>query len=149
MKVNDTNTLIKDNILSLMRETESLYYSHFDTPIMSRIIDELPLRSNSMQSIRIFLSITTLDSDYEYLIYQGIENIQTLIWYLRAEVLPHANDKFGVASSAFVDRKTKTDRDFVIRKLIAYAFPHNLDRLTSLVMEIKGKVELYYSAIKT
>jgi hypothetical protein len=120
-----------------IREIQDLFYHHFDRNWLLLVLEDLSLDSRIMDDIR---SLIIYESPVLYNpqeIKRRVSALEAFISHLRRYLLPILREKLGI--SGLLPFRPIRDKDQrLLRSLIAYTFPHNLDRLSTLTERLKN-----------
>lgn len=126
----------RDELLRLINEIREVFQNHFDRTWFAIIIDDLPIDFQTIRLIRELVSLHTLHAGDERLISQGVEELESFIIHVRRYLLPYLKERLGV--SWLTPARMVPDRSqYLIRRLVAYAFPYNLERLNVLTGRLR------------
>jgi hypothetical protein len=132
----------RDELLELIKEIREVFQNHFDRTWFAIIIDDLPIDFQTIRLIRELVSLHSLHAGDEHLITQGVEELESFIIHVRRYLLPYLKERLGV--SWLTPARMVEDRSqYLIRRLVAYAFPHNLERLNVLTGRLRHSLSLY------
>ena len=123
---------VSENI-SRIRE---LYMSYFDRSELSSALRDFPMENQQYQDIRHALSLNNPTIWDLPVLHRGLAGLKDYIRLLRMFVLPRSNQKLGFAFLGSPEFKENADNR-IQRRLMLYALPLNVDRLTSLVRELE------------
>jgi hypothetical protein len=70
----------------------------------------------------------------------AIETLKDLILTSKRYLLPALRDKLKV-SGLYKNRSSESKEELVMRDLFSYTFPHNLQRLEELTLNLKENLE--------
>ena len=124
-------------IQECLREIQALFAGHFDQNWLLLVLDDTPIDSSVLTDIR---SLTAFEHPglYDPLeVQKRIPSLEAFIAHLRRYLLPTLREKLGI-SGLLPFRRIKDREQRVLRSLIAYAFPHNLERLSALTERLKA-----------
>ncbi len=140
-------SFVEREILSTIRELREVFENHFDRTWFSVLIDGLPIESRTLREIRELVSLETIYPEDIYLIYQGVLELETFIAHVRKFLLPFIKDKLGV-SGLFPHKMVRDKSQYILRRLVAYTFPYNLEKLAILTSQLKGLLLSFYPELK-
>jgi hypothetical protein len=124
-------------IQECLREIQALFSGHFDQNWLLLVLDETPIDSSVLSDIR---GLITFEHPalYDPLeVQKRIPSLEAFIAHLKRYLLPALREKLGI-SGLLPYRRIKDSEQRVLRSLIAYAFPHNLERLSMLTDRLKA-----------
>jgi len=136
--------LEKTDLVILIRRIREVFENHFDRTWFSLILDGLPIDFRTVREIRILVSLDYLHPGDERQLAQGVEELEIFIRHVRKYLLPVIRERLGV-SALRPDRIVKDKTQRLIRKLVAYTFPYNLESLALLTRKLKSQLEEAYS----
>jgi hypothetical protein len=130
-------------ILGLISELRTIFENHFDRTWFSLIIDGMPIDLRTVRDIREMVSLTALYPGEEWLIWQGILELETFHRTVKRFLLPVIKERLGV-SWLLPHRRVRDAQQYILRKFVAFTFPYNLERLRRLTGKLKARLLLYY-----
>ena len=133
-------------ILRLIAQLRDCFENHFDRTWFSVIIDGIPVDPRTVREIRLIVSLRTLYAGEERLLWQGVGELETFISAVRRFLLPVLRDRLGI-SWLFPARRVHDRSQFILRTLVAFTFPYNLERLRRLTVKLKACLLLYYPSL--
>jgi hypothetical protein len=124
-----------------LSELATLYHDQFDRNWLYLILERSPLDTSVMGDVRdlvetdvAFLDPTKLD--------RHTQALEEYVQHLRRYVIPGLREKLGISGFTGGIRVLSEDQ-IILRKFIAYAFPHNLERLAALTSRLKELTGIY------
>ncbi len=135
--------VVEDEILALLAELREVFENHFDRTWFSLIIDGIPVDLRTMRDIRDMVSLTSLYPGEEWVVYQGVLELETFCQTVKRFLLPVLKERLGI-SWLFPANRVRDARQYLVRKFVAFTFPYNLERLRRLAMELKAALLLHY-----
>jgi hypothetical protein len=112
-----------------------LFESHFDRPWLTKILDDMPIQPDTIKQVRQFLHREESADDNLSDLRAGVEILQSFVSFLEHQLLPVLRDRLGL--SGLDPNYRIRDRDTrVLEGMVAYTFPHNLDRLKALCRQL-------------
>ena len=145
-KTNRITTFSEREILSVIKELREVFENHFDRTWFSILIDGLPIEPRTLRDIRELVSRETIYPEDISLIYSGVLELENFIKHVRKFLLPYIKDRLGV-SGLFPERMVRDRTQYILRRLVAYTFPYNLEKLAFLTAKLKGYLETFYPAL--
>jgi hypothetical protein len=130
-------------IIELLAEVRDVFENHFDRTWFSLIIDGMPIDFRTMRDIRDVVSLTTMYPGEEWLIYQGVQELETFCQTVKRVLLPVLKERLGISWLA-PGRRVKDARQYLVRKFVAFTFPYNLERLRRLNQKLKALLLVHY-----
>jgi len=135
--------IIDEEILRLLAELRELFENHFDRTWFSLIIDGIPVDLRTMREIREVVSLTTLYPGEEWMVYQGVTELETFCATVKRFLLPVLKERLGISWLA-PENRVRDARQYLVRKFVAFTFPYNLERLRRLALKLKSALLLHY-----
>lgn len=123
-------------ILRLIAQLREVFENHFDRTWFSVIIDGMPVDMHTVREIRLLVSLTSLYPGEETLLWQGIEELETFIRTLKRFLLPVLRERLGI-SWLFPHRRVRDRSQYILRALVAFTLPYNLERLRHLTQKLR------------
>jgi hypothetical protein len=124
-------------IQECLREIQTLFTGHFDQNWLLLVLDDTPIDSSVMSDIRNLIAFEHPKLYDPQEVQKRIPSLEAFIAHLRRYLLPTLREKLGI-SGLVPFRRIKDREQRVLRSLIAYAFPHNLERLSELTDTLKA-----------
>ena len=140
-------SFVEKEILSIIKELREVFENHFDRTWFSILIDGLPIERRTMREIRELVSLETIYPEDIYMIYQGALELELFIAHVRKFLLPFIKDRLGV-SGLFPQKRVRDKSQYILRRLVAYTFPYNLEKLALLTSQLKGLILSFYPELK-
>jgi hypothetical protein len=135
--------VIDEEILGLLSELKEVFENHFDRTWFSLIIDGIPVDLRTMRDIRDMVSLTSLYPGEEWVVYQGVLELETFCQTVKRFLLPVLKERLGI-SWLFPANRVRDARQYLVRKFVAFTFPYNLERMRRLAMKLKATLLLHY-----
>ena len=145
-KTNKITSFSEREILSVIKELREVFENHFDRTWFSILIDGLPIDTRTLREIRELVSLETIYPEDISLIYSGELELEKFIQHVRRFLLPFIKDRLGV-SGLFPGRMIRDKTQYILRRLVAYTFPYNLEKLAFLTGKLKSYLETFYPAL--
>jgi len=130
-------------ILILIRDIRQVFEDHFDRTWMAMVIDGLPFDFRTIREIRELVSITAFHPGDERAIQAGVTELESFILHVRRYLLPVIKERLGV-SWLLPHRRVQDKTQYLLRRLVVYAFPYNLEKLTFLTARLKSRLYFLY-----
>jgi hypothetical protein len=130
-------------IVDCIRRIREVFEQNFDRAWFGVLMDDVPMGIRTLREIR---SLVLFDSIYpgdEHDIHSGLTELEEFVGTVRKYLLPLIREKLGVSKlrpSALVRDRNQ----YLLRKLLAYTFPYNLERLALLTRELRTCLTIYY-----
>jgi len=148
-KITDTIEKLKTSsfrermIEEQISEIREVFEDHFDRTWFSILIDDLPIDAKTVREIRELLSLSRVFPEDVPLIYSGVEELESFIVHVRRYLVPFIKDRLMV--SGFFPKNMLKDRtQYILRRLVAYTFPFNLNSLSLLTSTLKATLLKFY-----
>lgn len=130
-------------ILGIIGELRDVFENNFDRTWFSLIIDGMPIDFRTVREIRELVSLTAIYPGEEWQLYQGVEELETFYRTVKRFLLPVLRERLGI-SWLFPHKRVRDARQIILRKLVAFTFPHNLERLRRLTENLKARLLFHY-----
>jgi hypothetical protein len=135
-----------DRLLPAIRKIRQVFEDHFDRTWFSIVIDGLPIDFKTIRIIRGLVALESVHTGDEWFIYQAVLELNRFVALVRKFLLPVLKERLGV--SGLVPQRMVRDRNqYILRRLVAYTFPFNLQRLAELNQELKSRLLEHYPAL--
>jgi hypothetical protein len=134
------------DLLRRIGVVRDIFENSFDRTWFSVIIDGLPIDFRTVREIRQMVSLTALYPGEEWQIWQGVLELETFILTVRRQLLPVLRERLGI-SWLFPGRRVRDRHQILLRKLVAFTFPYNLERLRAATLRLKDGLLSYYPRI--
>jgi hypothetical protein len=137
--------LVRGNseIVGCIRRIREVFEQNFDRAWFGAIIDEVPMGIRTLREIRNLVLFDTIFPGDENDILTGLLELEDFIRTIRKYLLPLIREKLGI--SMFCPSSVVQDRNqYLLRKLLAYTFPYNVERLAALACELRMRLSTYY-----
>jgi hypothetical protein len=128
---------ISSRIIDELRE---LYLGHFDNHWFISLLEANAFNSSRLRYIHNMLEIQSVYSTETAVFTDAIETLKDLILTSKRYLLPALRDKLKV-SGLYKNRSSESKEELVMRDLFSYTFPHNLQRLEELTLNLKENLE--------
>ena len=130
-------------ILRIIGKLRDVFENNFDRTWFSLIIDGMPIDFRTVRDIRELVSLTSLYPGEESQIYQGILELETFHRTVKRFLLPVLKERLGI-SWLMPQKRVRVAQQYILRKVVAFTFPYNLERLRRLTQKLKACLLLYY-----
>ncbi len=130
-------------ILQIIGELKNVFESHFDRTWFSLVIDGIPIDFRTVRDIREMVSLTSLYPGQEWVVWQGVAELETFHRTVKRFLLPVLKERLGI-SWLLPQRRVRDRQQYILRKFVAFTFPYNLERLRRLTLKLKAALLLYY-----
>lgn len=140
-------SFIEKEIAAQIKEIREVFEDHFDRTWFSILIDDLPIDSKTIREIRGLVSLNRIYPEDIPLIYSGVKELESFTVHVRRYLVPFIKDRLLV--SGFYPKDLLKDKNqYILRRLVAYTFPFNLDRLSFLTSGLKATILSFYPYLK-
>ena len=136
-----------DSLLPVIRRIRQVFEDHFDRTWFSIVIDGLPIDFKTIRVIRGLVALESVHAGDEGFIYEAVEELNRFVVLVRKYLLPVLKERLGV-SGLVPDRMVRDRTQFILRRLVAYTFPFNLQRLAELNQDLKRRLLDHYPALE-
>jgi hypothetical protein len=126
-----------ERILPLIRKIRQVFEDHFDRTWFAIIIDGLPIDFRTIRIIRELVGLQSIHVGDQWFINQAATELNRFSLLIRKFLLPVLKERLGV-SGLIPDRIVRDRYQYILRRFVAYTFPHNLERLEALTAELKA-----------
>lgn len=133
-------------LLKLISELRDVFENNFDRTWFSLILDGIPIDLRTVRDIRELVSLTSIYAGEEWLIYQGVLELETFHTTVKRFLLPILKEKLGI-SWLFPQKRVRDPQQYILRKFVAFTFPYNLERLRRLTQKLKSRLLFYYPSL--
>jgi hypothetical protein len=134
-------------ILGIIAELRDVFEDHFDQTWFSLIIDDMPIDFHTVRDIRELVSLGTLYPGEEWVILQGVQELEIFCTTLKRFLLPVLKERLGV-SWLFPQKRVHDTQEYIVRKFVAFTLPYNLERLRRLALKLKACLLFHYPFLK-
>lgn len=130
-------------IVDCIRRIREVFEQNFDRAWFAVLMDDVPMGIRTLREIR---SLVLFDSIYpgdEDDIHTGLLELEEFVMTMRKYLLPLLREKLGI--SRLCPRALVRDRNqYLLRRLLAYTFPYNVERLASLTRDLRLCLSTHY-----
>ncbi len=121
----------------LLEELEAAFNTSFNQAWFKILAEGSPVDSPRFREVEAFFdSMSSCDTD-EPEVMEIVKAVEEIVSLVRRHLLPRLRDRLRI--SGFYAHDTTLSKEHKVKyKLIAYAFPHNLERIESITERIKG-----------
>lgn len=134
-------------ILFLIEALRTLFYNHFDKGWFLNLLEKMSFPSSVVRQIRQMIQLHELYERDTHILETGVEALEEFIHFARISIQPVLRDELGVSGFSCEQSNLVDSGSAVIRGFFVYAFPHNLDRLEDLTLQLKPLVRKLSSAM--
>ncbi|MBA7606056.1 hypothetical protein ES703_13194 [subsurface metagenome] len=136
----------EQRLLLIIRQIQEVFDNYFDRTWLAIVIDGLPIDFRTIREIRLLVSLQSIHPGDERALYQSVLELEQFIGHIKRYLLPDLKERLGV-SWLRPHRLIKDKQQLIIRRFVAYTFPHNLERLSELTGELKSNLRLTYPCL--
>jgi len=140
--------LVRGNseIVDCIRRIREVFEQNFDRAWFGVLMEDVPMGIRTIREIRNLVTFDTIFPGDEDDILEGLIELEDFVRIIRKYLLPLMREKLGI--SKLRPRALVRDRNqFLLRKLLAYTFPYNVERLASLTRELRYSLAATYPQI--
>ncbi len=132
-------------VRSCLREIAALFRSHFDQSWLLLLLERFPVDAVAMNEIRDLMNhdASFLEPDR---LTARLALLEGYIQHLRRCLLPGLREKLGVSGLLPPSRRYHGKEQLLLRRLVAYTFPFNLDRLARLTSQLRQVLQALRTA---
>lgn len=127
-------------ILFLIEALRTLFYNHFDKGWFLNLLEKMAFPSSVLRQIRQMIQLHDLYERDTHILEAGVEALEEFVHFARISIQPVLRDELGVSGFSCEQNNFADSGSSVIRGFFVYAFPHNLDRLEDLTLQLKPLV---------
>ena len=127
-------------ILFLIEALRTLFYNHFDKGWFLNLLEKMSFSSSVLRQIRQMIQLHDLYERDTHILEAGVEALEEFVHFARVSIQPVIRDELGVSGFSCEQSNITDSGSAVIRGFFVYAFPHNLDRLEDLTLQLKPLV---------
>jgi hypothetical protein len=132
-----------ESLLPVIRRIRQVFEDHFDRTWFSIVIDGLPIDFKTIRVIRGLVALESVHTGDEGFIYEAVLELSRFVLLVRKYLLPVLKERLGVSGLA-PDRTVRDRTQYILRRLVAYTFPFNLQRLAELNQDLKRRLLDHY-----
>jgi hypothetical protein len=130
-------------ILDCIRRIREVFDQNFDRAWFGVLMDDVPMGISTLRDIRSLVLFDSILPGDEEEILSGLVELEEFVRSVRSYLLPLIREKLGI--SRLKPRALVRDRNqYLLRRLLAYTFPYNVERLASLTRELRLCLSTYY-----
>ncbi len=128
-----------------LRQIAELFHSQFEQNWLVLLLERFPMDAVAMNEIR-----GLLRRDAAFLeparLAEGLAVLEAYTQHLRRCLLPGLREKLGISGLLPGARRVWGREQLLLRRLVAYTFPFNLERLERLASQLKDALEGFDAA---
>jgi hypothetical protein len=133
-------------IVDCIRRIRDAFDQNFDRAWFGVLMEDVPMGIRTIREIRNLVTFDVIYPGDEEDILAGLIELEDFVKTIRKYLLPLIREKLGI--SKLRQRSLVRDRNqFLLRKLLAYTFPYNVERLASLTRELRFCLAATYPEI--
>ena len=130
-------------IIDCIRRIREVFDQHFDRAWFGVLMDDVPMGIRTLREIRNLVLFDSIFPGDEHAIHTGLLELEEFVMTVRKYLLPLLREKLGI--SRLCPRALVRDRNqYLLRRLLAYTFPYNVERLASLTRELRLCLSAHY-----
>jgi hypothetical protein len=136
----------KAAIVDCILRIREVFVQHFDRAWLGVLMDDLPVGVRTLREIRSLILFDSIYPGDEHSIHGGLVELEEFIQALRTYLLPLIRERLGISKlrpSAMVRDRNQ----YLLRRLLAFTLPYNLERLTALAAELRLRLTEAYPRI--
>ena len=123
-------------IVDCIRRIRDVFEQNFDRAWFGVLMDDVPMGIRTLREIRNLVLFDSIYPGDEHDIHTGLLELEDFVKTIRMYLLPLIREKLGI--SKLQPRALVRDRNqYLLRRLLAYTFPYNVERLASLTRELR------------
>ena len=127
-------------VRSCLREIADLFRSHFDQNWLLLLLDRFPVDGVAMNEIRELMNHDAFFLEPDRLAAR-LALLDGYIQHLRRYLLPGLREKLGISGLLPISHRVYGREQQLLRRLVAYTFPFNLERLAGLASQLRQVLE--------
>jgi hypothetical protein len=135
-----------DSLLPVLRKIRQVFEDHFDRTWFSIVIDGLPIDFRTIRIIRGLVALESVHKGDEWFIYEAVLELERFVLLVRKYLLPVLKERLGV-SRLVPHRLVRDETQYILRRLVVYTFPFNLQRLAELNQVLKRRLLEHYPSL--
>lgn len=128
-----------EHLLPVIRRIRQVFEDHFDRTWFSIVIDGLPIDFKTIRVIRSLVALESVHEGDQRFIYEAALELNRFVGLVRKYLLPVLKERLGVSPLA-PQQMVKDRNQYILRRLVAYTLPANLQRLSELTRELRGRL---------
>ncbi|MBN1413438.1 MAG: hypothetical protein JW969_21525 [Spirochaetales bacterium] len=126
----------KEEIRILIQAIKEEFIHNFDTTWFSLIQKNLPVDTGILYELHHSFFTDSRINYSNSQIMEFTERISLFIETIRLFLLPTLKEKMGISRFKHDEKRSMDQDEFLVRSMIAYTLPYNLNRLDQLVTEL-------------
>ena len=133
-------------LITCIQRIRGLFEQHFDRAWFGALMEDLPIGMRSLREIRNLVLFDAIYPGDEHSIHAGLVELEEFVLALRTYLLPLIRERLGISKlrpSALVRDRNQ----YLLRRLLAYTFPHNVEELARLAIELRNRLSATYPGI--
>jgi hypothetical protein len=137
-----------ENLLPVIRSIRQVFEDHFDRTWFSVVVDGLPIDFRTIRVIRGLVALESVHRGDEWFIYEAVLELERFVVLARQYLLPVLKERLGV-SGLVPDRMVRDRTQYILRRLVVYTFPFNLQRLSELSRILKDRLLDHFPSLES
>ena len=123
-------------VRACLREIAELFRSHFDQNWLLLLLERFPVDAVAMNEIRELMRHDAAFLEPDRLAAR-LALLEGYVQHLRRYLLPGLREKLGISGLLPVSRRVWEKEQVLLRRLVAYTFPFNLEHLERLASQLR------------
>ena len=123
-----------------LRRMADLFHSQFEQNWLLLLLERYPLDAVVMNDVRELMRRDTAFVEPARLA-EALAVLDGYTQHLRRCLLPGLREKLGISGLLPAERRVLGREQLLLRRLVAYTFPFNLERLERLVVALKRSLD--------
>ena len=137
-----------ESVLPVIRTIRQVFEDHFDRTWFSVVVDGLPIDFRTIRVIRGLVALESVHRGDEWFIYEAVLELERFVVLARQYLLPVLKERLGV-SGLVPDRMVRDRTQYILRRLVVYTFPFNLQRLSELSRILKDRLLDHFPSLES
>jgi hypothetical protein len=137
-----------ENLLPVIRSIRQVFEDHFDRTWFAVVVDGLPIDFRTIRVIRGLVALESVHRGDEWFIYEAVLELERFVVLARQYLLPVLKERLGV-SGLVPDRMVRDRTQYILRRLVVYTFPFNLQRLSELSRILKDRLLDHFPSLES
>ncbi len=125
--------------LSIVAETRELFEEYFDRTWLTLLVDDMPIDRALLRDIRRLLATRELYPGDERDLREGAQALSLFVFEAQRRLLPMIRERLGISGLA-PTRRVADSTQMLLRRLVASAFPDNLEHLRILSERLEASL---------
>jgi hypothetical protein len=120
-----------------LKELSDLFHDHFEQNWLLFLLERFPMDAVAMNEVRELMHPDVAFLDPAQLAAR-LAMLDGYVLHLRRYLLPGLREKLGISGLLPATHRVLGRDQMLMRKLVAYTFPYNLERMQRLADELRG-----------